>query len=300
MNNIGRLLTAMVTPFDQEGNVDFQRASELSKALVKSGSDGLVIGGTTGEAPTLSYDEKLQLFSIVKESVGPEISVIAGTTDNNTQVSIDLSKDAEKLGVDGLLLTVPAYNKPTQEGLYKHFVKIADSVNIPGILYNVPSRTSLNMEAETTLKLSSIENIIGVKEASSDLDQVTEVISNAPEGFKVWSGNDNETFLIMMLGGYGVVSVASNIIGTQVKSMMGLILEGEVEKASSLHKKLLPLFNALFWVTNPIPIKYALNKKGFPVGDLRLPMVMPDEISDSGVKLDEILDNYHIDVSEDY
>ena len=300
MNNIGRLLTAMVTPFDQEGNVDFQRASELSKALVKSGSDGLVIGGTTGEAPTLSYDEKLQLFSIVKESVGPEISVIAGTTDNNTQVSIDLSKDAEKLGVDGLLLTVPAYNKPTQEGLYKHFVKIADSVNIPGILYNVPSRTSLNMEAETTLKLSSIENIIGVKEASSDLDQVTEIISNAPEGFKVWSGNDNETFLIMMLGGYGVVSVASNIIGTQVKSMMGLILEGEIEKASSLHKKLLPLFNALFWVTNPIPIKYALNKKGFPVGDLRLPMVMPDKISDSGVKLDEILDNYHIDVSEDY
>ena len=300
MNNIGRLLTAMVTPFDQEGNVDFQRASELSKALVKSGSDGLVIGGTTGEAPTLSYDEKLQLFSIVKESVGPEISVIAGTTDNNTQVSIDLSKDAEKLGVDGLLLTVPAYNKPTQEGLYKHFVKIADSVNIPGILYNVPSRTSLNMEAETTLRLSSIENIIGVKEASSDLDQVTEIISNAPEGFKVWSGNDNETFLIMMLGGYGVVSVASNIIGTQVKSMMGLILEGEVEKASSLHKKLLPLFNALFWVTNPIPIKYALNKKGFPVGDLRLPMVMPDKISDSGVKLDEILDNYHIDVSEDY
>ena len=300
MNNIGRLLTAMVTPFDQEGNVDFQRASELSKALVKSGSDGLVIGGTTGEAPTLSYDEKLQLFSIVKESVGPEISVIAGTTDNNTQVSIDLSKDAEKLGVDGLLLTVPAYNKPTQEGLYKHFVKIADSVNIPGILYNVPSRTSLNMEAETTLRLSSIENIIGVKEASSDLDQITEIISNAPEGFKVWSGNDNETFLIMMLGGYGVVSVASNIIGTQVKSMMGLILEGEIEKASSLHKKLLPLFNALFWVTNPIPIKYALNKKGFPVGDLRLPMVMPDKISDSGVKLDEILDNYHIDVSEDY
>ena len=252
MNNIGRLLTAMVTPFDQEGNVDFQRASELSKALVKSGSDGLVIGGTTGEAPTLSYDEKLQLFSIVKESVGPEISVIAGTTDNNTQVSIDLSKDAEKLGVDGLLLTVPAYNKPTQEGLYKHFVKIADSVNIPGILYNVPSRTSLNMEAETTLRLSSIENIIGVKEASSDLDQITEIISNAPEGFKVWSGNDNETFLIMMLGGYGVVSVASNIIGTQVKSMMGLILEGEVEKASSLHKKLLPLFNlSLIHISEP-------------------------------------------------
>jgi len=300
VNNIGRLLTAMVTPFDQEGNVDFQRASELSKALVKTGSDGLLLGGTTGESPTLSYDEKLQLFSVVKESVGSEIAVIAGTTDNNTQVSLELSKDAEKLGVDGLLLTVPAYNKPTQEGLFKHFEKIANSVKIPCILYNVPSRTSLNMDSSTTLKLSSIENIIGIKEASSDLDQVTEIISNAPEGFKVWSGNDNETFLIMALGGYGVVSVASNIIGNQVKSMIGLILEGEIEQASSLHKKLLPLFNALFWVTNPIPIKYALNKKGFPVGDLRLPMVMPDEISDSGVKLDEILDNYHIDVSEDY
>ena len=300
MNNIGRLLTAMVTPFDQEGNVDFQRASELSKALVKTGSDGLLLGGTTGESPTLSYDEKLQLFSVVKESVGSEIAVIAGTTDNNTQVSLELSKDAEKLGVDGLLLTVPAYNKPTQEGLFKHFEKIANSVKIPCILYNVPSRTSLNMDSSTTLKLSSIENIIGIKEASSDLDQVTEIISNAPEGFKVWSGNDNETFLIMALGGYGVVSVASNIIGNQVKSMIGLILEGEIEQASSLHKKLLPLFNALFWVTNPIPIKYALNKKGFPVGDLRLPMVMPDEILDSGVKLDEILDNYHIDVSEDY
>ncbi len=300
MNNIGRLLTAMVTPFDQEGNVDFQRASELSKALVKTGSDGLLLGGTTGESPTLSYDEKLQLFSVVKESVGSEIAVIAGTTDNNTQVSLELSKDAEKLGVDGLLLTVPAYNKPTQEGLFKHFEKIANSVKIPCILYNVPSRTSLNMDSSTTLKLSSIENIIGIKEASSDLDQVTEIISNAPEGFKVWSGNDNETFLIMALGGYGVVSVASNIIGNQVKSMIGLILEGEIEQASSLHKKLLPLFNALFWVTNPIPIKYALNKKGFPVGGLRLPMVMPDEISDSGVKLDEILDNYHIDVSEDY
>ena len=298
MKEIGRLLTAMVTPFDSEGKVDFQRASELSIALVNSGSDGLVIGGTTGEAPTLSYDEKLQLFSIVKKSVGSDVAVIAGTTDNNTQVSIDLSKDAEKLGVDGLLLTVPAYNKPTQEGLYKHFVKIADSVNIPGILYNVPSRTSLNMEAETTLKLSSIENIIGVKEASSDLDQITEIISNAPEGFKVWSGNDNETFLIMMLGGYGVVSVASNIIGTQVKSMMGLILEGEIEKASSLHKRLLPLFKALFWVTNPIPVKYALNKKGFPVGGLRLPMVTPNNLTNSGVSFDDILDDYDIDISK--
>ena len=298
MNEIGRLLTAMVTPFDSEGKVDFQRASELSIALVNSGSDGLVIGGTTGEAPTLNYDEKLQLFSIVKKSVGSDVAVIAGTTDNNTQVSIDLSKDAEKLGVDGLLLTVPAYNKPTQEGLYKHFVKITDSVNIPGILYNVPSRTSLNMEAETTLKLSSIENIIGVKEASSDLDQITEIISNAPEGFKVWSGNDNETFLIMMLGGYGVVSVASNIIGDQVKSMMGLILEGEIEKASSLHKRLLPLFKALFWVTNPIPVKYALNKKGFPVGGLRLPMVIPDNLTNSGVSFDDILDDYDIDISE--
>ena len=168
----------------------------------------------------------------------------------------------------------------------------------PGESSNVPSRTSLNMEAETTLKLSHHSNIIGVKEASSDLDQITEIISNAPEGFKVWSGNDNETFLIMMLGGYGVVSVASNIIGDQVKHMMGLILEGDIERASSIHKKLLPLFKALFWVTNPIPVKYALNKKGFPVGGLRLPMVAPDNITNSGVTFDHILDDYDIDVSK--
>ena len=206
MKDLGRLITAMVTPFTNNGDVDFERAKEFALALVNTGSDGLLIGGTTGESPSMNEDEKLELFKSVKEAVGDSATVIAGTTDNNTNASIDLSKKAEKLGVDAILLTVPAYNKPTQDGLYKHFVKIADSVSIPGLLYNVPSRTSLNMDTDTTLKLAKIDNIVGVKEASSDPDQITNIISDSPENFKVWSGNDNETFSIMSTGGHGVVS----------------------------------------------------------------------------------------------
>ncbi|MQF85701.1 MAG: 4-hydroxy-tetrahydrodipicolinate synthase, partial [SAR202 cluster bacterium] len=177
MKDLGRLITAMVTPFKDNGDVDYERAKEFAKALVDTGSDGLLIGGTTGESPSMNEDEKLQLFKSVKEAVGDTASVIAGTTDNNTIASVDLSQKAEKLGVDAILLTVPAYNKPTQEGLYKHFKLISEAVNIPGILYNVPSRTSLNMDAETTLRLSKIENIVGVKEASSDPDQITNIIA---------------------------------------------------------------------------------------------------------------------------
>ena len=259
MKDLGRLITAMVTPFTNNGDVDFERAKEFALALVNTGSDGLLIGGTTGESPSMNEDEKLELFKSVKEAVGDSATVIAGTTDNNTYASIDLSKKAEKLGVDAILLTVPAYNKPTQDGLYKHFVKIADSVSIPGLLYNVPSRTSLNMDTDTTLKLAKIDNIVGVKEASSDPDQITNIISDSPENFKVWSGNDNETFSIMSTGGHGVVSVASNIIGNQVKKLMGFILDGQTELAAKEHKRLLLFFNALFWVTNPIPIRHALN-----------------------------------------
>ena len=263
MKDLGRLITAMVTPFKDNGDVDFDRAKEFALELVRTGSDGLLIGGTTGESPSMSEDEKLKLFKSVKDAVKDTANVIAGTTDNNTIASIDLSKKAERLGVDAILLTVPAYNKPTQEGLYRHFKKISESVSIPGILYNVPSRTSLNMDADTTLRLANIDNIVGVKEASSDPDQITNIISEAPEDFKVWSGNDNETFSIMSTGGHGVVSVASNIIGSQVKKMMGYILDGQTELAANEHKRLLLFFTSIFWVTNPIPIRYALNRSGF-------------------------------------
>lgn len=294
MAEFGRLLTAMITPFDKEGEIDYAQARKLAKGLTESGTDGLVIGGTTGESPSMSDEEKIRLFAEIKEEVGNSAAVIAGTTDNNHSKSIELSIEAEKVGVDGLLLTVPAYNKPPQEGLYQNFKSIAAATNLPGLLYNVPSRTSLNMDAETTLRLAEIDNIVGVKEASSDYSQITNIIDKAPDGFEVWSGNDDETFPIMCVGGYGVVSVASNLYGSQIKTMMGLILEGNIESAASAHKQLLPIFKALFWVTNPIPVKYAVNRAGFNAGKNRLPLCDPDQ--DFVAKFDEVMDKFQVDL----
>ena len=284
----------MITPFDSEGNIDFPQARKLAKGLVASGTDGLVIGGTTGESPSMSDDEKVQLFAEVKEAVGDTATVIAGTTDNNHRKSIELSIEAEKVGADGLLLTVPAYNKPTQEGLYQNFKAISEATSLPGLLYNVPSRTALNMTTETTLRLAEIDNIVGVKEASSDYVQITNIIAKAPDGFRVWSGNDDETFPIMCVGGHGVVSVASNLYGSQIKTMMGLILEGNIESAATEHKRLLPIFKALFWVTNPIPIKYAANRAGFNAGPNRLPLCDPDE--DFTSTFNPVMDEYEVDL----
>jgi len=299
MAELGRLLTAMVTPFTKEGDVDYARARELAKALLKSGSDGLVIGGTTGEAPAMGDDELLRLFAEVKEAIGEDGAVIAGTTNNNTRSSIALSREAEKAGVDALLLTVPAYNKPTMGGLYQHFTAIADAVSIPGILYNVPSRTALNMDSATTLRLADVPNIVGVKEASSDPDQIAYVIKDSPEGFRVWSGNDNEILSTMAVGGYGIVSVAGNIISGQIQKMMGLLLEGDVEAAAAEHLRLLPIFNALFYITNPIPVRYAMNRSGFNVGPARLPMVPePSELAAFSAKFDQIMDQYAIDLAD--
>ena len=294
MVDFGRLLTAMITPFDFEGNIDFPQARKLAKKLVASGTDGLVIGGTTGESPSMSDDEKVQLFAEVKEAVGDTATVIAGTTDNNHRKSIELSIEAEKVGADGLLLTVPAYNKPTQEGLYQNFKAISEATSLPGLLYNVPSRTALNMTTETTLRLAEIDSIVGVKEASSDYVQITNIIDKAPDGFRVWSGNDDETFPIMCVGGHGIVSVASNLYGNQIKTMMGLILEGNIESAAAEHKRLLPIFKALFWVTNPIPIKYAVNRAGFNAGPNRLPLCDPDE--DFISTFNPVMDEYEADL----
>ena len=297
MADIGRLLTAMVTPFDDDGEINYKKARKLAKALINSGSDGLVIGGTTGESPSMSNDEKIRLFAEVKEEVGEQAAVIAGTTDNNHRNSIELSKEAEGVGVDGLLLTVPAYNKPPMDGLYEHFKAIAAATSLPGILYNVPSRTSLNMDHATTLKLAEIDNIVGVKEASSDPVQITQIIDGSPDGFRVWSGNDDETFSIMCTGGFGIVSVAAHIIGKQIQSMMGKILEGDVESAAAEHRHMLPIFKAIFWVTNPVPIKYAVNRSGMDIGGTRLPLWGPDEAFKA--KFNPVMDNYDIDLPVD-
>ncbi len=294
MKEIGRLITAMVTPFDEEGRVDYEQAKRLAKALLDSGSDGVILSGTTGESPTLSTEEKLRLFSEVKAAIGDRGAILAGTGSYNTAESIELSKEAEQTGVDGLLLVVPYYNKPPQDGLYQHFKAISSSVNLPCMLYNVTSRTSLNMTDETTIRLSEIDNIVGIKEAGSDLDQISRIIDGAKPGFLLWSGNDNETFPIMAVGGYGVVSVVSHLVGSQIRHMMGLLMDGDVEGAAAEHRRLLPLFKAMFVVSNPIPLKYSLNQMGFNVGNPRLPMVPLD--ANSAAKLDKVLQRYEMDL----
>jgi 4-hydroxy-tetrahydrodipicolinate synthase len=284
----------MVTPFDSEGKVDYDQAKRLANALLDSGSDGVIVSGTTGESPTLSTEEKLRLFAEVKESVGDRGAVVAGAGNYNTAESIELSMEAEKQGVDGLLLVVPYYNKPPQEGLYQHFKAVAAHTNLPCIVYNVTSRTSLNMSHETTIRLSEIDNIVGIKEAGSDMDQIARIIEGSKPGFLVWSGNDNETFYIMSMGGFGVVSVASHLIGDQIKHMMGLLLEGDVEQAGAEHRRLLPAFKVLFTESNPIPVKHGLNQAGFNVGNPRLPLVPASERA--AAQIDEVMSQYHIDL----
>lgn len=276
MVEVGRLLTAMVTPFAADGAVDYDRAKRLALALLDSGSDGVVVSGTTGESPTLSTEEKVRLFREVKSAVGDRGAVIAGTGNYNTAESIELSREAERAGADGLLLVVPYYNKPTQEGLYRHFAAIAASTRLPCILYNVPGRTSLNMTAETVIRLSEVPNIVGVKEASGDLEQIGRIVSGARPGFRVWSGNDQDTLPILAIGGYGVVSVIGHLVGKQIKQMIEAQVAGRCDEARAIHLRLLPLVKACFLVSNPIPVKYALNVAGFPVGGYRLPLCDPD------------------------
>lgn len=274
---IGRLLTAMATPFDRDGGLDVAQAARLARALLDSGSDGLVVAGTTGESPTLTLKEKWRLFATVKQAVGGRGAIIAGTGNYSTTESIELTQEAERIGVDGVLLVVPYYNKPTQEGLFRHFETIARSTSLPCMLYNVPSRTGTNMTADTVIRLSHIPNIIGIKEASGDLAQSARIIENTHESFRVWSGNDEDTLPLLALGGYGVVSVASHLVGAQIQEMIASFVGGDTAKAAAIHRRLLPLVKALFLVGNPIPLKYALNQLGFPAGSPRLPLCEPDE-----------------------
>ena len=294
MAEIGRLLTAMVTPFDEKGAVDFEQAKKLAHALLDSGSDGVVLSGTTGESPTLTTDEKMRLFSEVKQSVGDKGVVIAGTGTYSTAESIELSQEAEKQGVDGLLLVVPYYNKPPQEGMYQHFKAIAGNTNLPCIVYNIMGRTGVNMTDETTIRLSQIDNIVATKEASGDMSQIARIIQGAGPDFRVWSGDDNQTFLIMSMGGYGVVSVVSHLVGNQIKHMMGLLLEGDIEGAATEHRRLLPIFLGMFTESNPIPVKYAVNHLGLNVGGPRLPLVPPSE--KAVAQIEKLLGEFDMDL----
>jgi len=286
----GRLFTAMVTPFAENLEVDYSQAVLLAKKLVAEGSDGIVVAGTTGESPTLTDDEKIKLFKVVKDAVGKDITVIAGTGSNSTHHSIELTREAEKTGVDGAMLVNPYYNKPTQKGFVKHFSDIAKNTSLPLIVYNMPGRTGSNILPETINELAKIDNIVAIKEASGDIEQIGEVINLVSSECLVYSGDDSKTFPVMCLGGHGVISVASHIVGNEMKQMIEVLAEGKLKEARELHFKLMPAFKGLFITTSPIPVKMAMNLSGFRVGGFRSPLVEADD--DVVEKLKTLLELY--------
>ncbi len=273
MAHFGRISTAMVTPFDKKGNIDFAKTTKLINYLIDNGTESLVVAGTTGESPTLSKEEKLALFDHVVKVVDKRIPVIAGTGSNNTYVSIELTKKAEQLGVDGVLLVAPYYNKPNQEGLYQHFKAVADSTTLPVMIYNIPGRSAVTILPETVIRLSKIANITAVKEASGDLNAMTQIIANTDDDFLLYSGDDGITLPVLSIGGAGVVSVASHVIGKEMQEMVHAFFEGNPMKAAKLHQKLLPIMKGLFAAPSPAPVKTALQLKGLDVGSVRLPLV---------------------------
>lgn len=270
----GRLIPAMVTPFDDNRELDLDRAQALANRLVEGGSDSLIINGTTGESPTVFYPQKIELFKAVVSAVNGRVPVIANVGDNCTADTVDFAKEVEKLGVDGFMCVVPYYNKPPQEGMYQHFCSIANAVDLPIILYNIPGRCVVNMTAEITLRLANdCENIVAIKEASGKMDQILEIIESAPAGFDVYSGDDSATYEIMKLGGAGCISTIGNVAPARMKEIIELCAAGEWENAWKAHQKLLPLMDGLFETSNPILVKEALKLLGFPVGGVRLPLV---------------------------
>lgn len=269
----GRVATAMVTPFNKKGHIDLTKTTQLINYLIENGTDSLVISGTTGESATLSKEEKIALFQHTVKVVDKRIPVIAGTGSNNTYASIELTKKAEQIGVDAIMIVAPYYNKPNQEGLYQHFKLIAESTTLPVIVYNIPGRSVVNILPETIVKLSKIPNIVAVKEASGDLNAMTKIIAQTDDDFELYSGDDGLTLPVLSIGGVGVISVSSHIIGNEMQQMVWAYLDGEYEKAAKLHQSLLPLMEGLFKAPSPVPVKTALQLKGMDVGSVRLPLV---------------------------
>jgi len=283
----GRVITAMATPFDAEGRIDPAGVARLVDHLFTHGSESLVVSGTTGESPVLSAAEKLRLFELVRESARGRGAVLAGVGSYDTAESVKLAREAAALGVDGLLLVTPYYNKPSQEGLYRHFRAVAEATPLPVMLYNVPPRTSVNLEARTTLRLAAdVPNVVAVKEASSNLVQATEILSDAPEGFRVYSGEDPLVLPLMAIGAYGVVSVSAHLVGPDLQAMIAAHLRGDIAEAARLHAKMMPIVRALFQPTtpSPVPLKAALELMGVPVGAPRLPLVQATDAERATVR----------------
>lgn len=269
----GQIITAMVTPFDENNQINYSKVTELMTYLINNGSDAIIVSGTTGESPTLSYQEKIDLFKHAVKVADGKYPIIAGTGSNNTLESIQLSKEAEAIGVDGLLLVTPYYNKPNQAGLYQHYAAIAEATTLPIILYNIPGRTMVNLDIETIISLSKIDNIVSLKDSSGNLDALSKIIAKTGDGFAVYSGDDSLTLPIKAIGGSGVVSVSSHIVGKELKEMLEKFDAGDVKGAARIHRELLPIMRGLFMAPSPAPVKAALIMKGIDVGNVRLPLV---------------------------
>lgn len=273
MARFGRISTAMVTPFDNKGNIDFEKTTKLANHLINQGTDSLVLSGTTGESPSLSTEEKVALFRHVAAEMGGRVPIIAGTGSYNTYESIELTKKAEDAGVDAVMLVAPYYNKPNQAGLYKHFTTIAEATKLPVMIYNIPGRSAVNIEPETIIELSKVDNIVAVKEASGNLDAMAQIISETDDDFELYSGDDAFTLPVLAIGGVGVVSVSSHVIGNEMQEMVQLFLDGNYKEAALRHQKLLPLMRGIFLAPSPAPVKTALQLSGLDVGSVRLPLV---------------------------
>ena len=277
MGDFGTILTAMITPFKPDGGINYDVVAKLANHLVNNGTDALVVCGTTGESPTLTWDEEYQLFVEVLQTVSGKAKVIAGCGSNNTKEAIAATQKAAKIGVHGSLQVVPYYNKPPQSGLYQHFQAIAASIpDLPMMLYNVPGRTGQNLSPETVVRLSEIDNIVAIKEASGSLDQVSEIRRLTPTEFQIYAGDDSLTLPMLAIGAQGVVSVASHLVGNQLQQMIQSWKAGKTQIATDIHLQLFPLFKALFLTTNPIPVKEALKLQGWEVGSTRLPLCEAD------------------------
>lgn len=268
----GDLITAMVTPFDHAGKVDLAATQELASWLVEQGSEGLVIAGSTGEAATLTDEEKITLWRGVVEAVGGKASVIAGSGTNDTAHSVHLTKEAEKVGVDGILALSPYYNRPPQSGLLLHFKEIAKATSLPVLLYDIPIRTAIKIEHETLVELSKVDNIVGVKDAAANVQGTARLVREASEGFEVISGNDADTLPWLAVGAAGVIAVASHVAGPQMAEMISSFKAGNAEAARKIHLDLMPVFDVMGLTTNPIPVKAALKLIGHDCGDTRLPL----------------------------
>ncbi|MBD3293381.1 MAG: 4-hydroxy-tetrahydrodipicolinate synthase [Armatimonadia bacterium] len=274
MPELGNLITAMVTPFDDDLNVDYDRGAELAVRLADAGSD-ILVSGTTGESPTTSPEEKLQMYQVVRDAVGDDVAIMAGTGSNDTAKSIALTKQASELEIDAIMIVGPYYNKPSQEGFYQHFKACAEATDLPVVVYNVPGRTGKNIEASTVVRLAEdVENIIGSKEASGDIDQIAQICRDVPEGFRLWSGDDGMTLPILSVGGVGVISVAAHIAAEEIGEKIDSYHNGEIARAAEIHHRLMPLYDACFLPSgNPPCVKKALEICGFDPGGTRLPVV---------------------------